>query len=184
MPVPEKPCPPERPFAYSGPILKIKEAVDGTTWTSIVSGTSKDAFLAYSTTNMPAEAFSSRKGYLSSTGDNSGTDTSNVGHVFGRLGEGNANMPGVSAPFYWGAVKTTDKPGIMVALFPQGDSDPGLDSAAKKIVIEGKGQDFAALTLFAVPTQPAAAVAPDSLSASMLGGSLGAISLLVASSLY
>lgn len=89
---------------------------------------------------MPADAFSTRKGYLSSTGDNSGTDTSNVGHVFGRLGEGNANMPGVSAPFYWGeSVATGLKPGIMVSLFPQGDSDPGLDSSAKKIVIESKG---------------------------------------------
>jgi hypothetical protein len=51
LPVPVKPCPPDQPFAYSGPLLKFKEAVDGTTWASIVSGTSKDAFLAYSTTN-------------------------------------------------------------------------------------------------------------------------------------
>jgi hypothetical protein len=93
-------------------------------------------------------------------------------------------MPGVSPPFYWGTVETSKKPGIMVALFPQGDSDPGLDSSAKKIVIESKGQAFGALTLFAVPSQPGKAVAPDSLGASMLGGSLGAVALLVASSLY
>lgn len=133
---------------------------------------------------MPDVKMATRKGYLSSTGDNSSTDTTNVGHVFGRLGEGNANMPGVSAPFYWGTVEAAKKPGIMVSLFPQGDSDQGLDSSAKKIIIEAKSYAFASLASFDVPSLPTKASNPDSLGSSMLGGSMGVLALLVASSLY
>jgi len=106
---------------------------------------------------MPAAKFHTRKGYLVSTADNSGTSVTDVGHVFGRLGEGNGNYPGVAKPFYWGTPVTgTDKSAIMISLFPETYDDAGLDSTAKEIVVEGKAYEWEAVTSFDSPTQPAA----------------------------
>jgi hypothetical protein len=62
--------------------------------------------------------FATRSGYLSSTPDDSGFTVTDVGHVFGRLGEGNENYPGVKNPFYWGPESTANTPGMIVSLFP------------------------------------------------------------------
>jgi hypothetical protein len=76
---------------------------------------------------------------------------SDAGHVFGRLGEGNGNYPGVSAPFYWGAVVNTNTPSILVSLFPDSDSDAGLNSATEKIIIEGKAYTWTTMESFNAP---------------------------------
>jgi len=138
--------------------------------------------LAYSTTNQPDALFHTRQGYLVSTPDNSGTSVTDVGHLFGRLGEGNKGMPGVSNPFYWGTTTTGDKSSIMISLFPDTDTEPGLDGTAKEIVIEGKSYTWESLDNFLVPTQPAAAINPDANSMALMASTLVA-TLSVASQL-
>lgn len=142
--------------------MKLESAigVNKVTWTTIQSGTEKTAYLAYSTTNMPSIAYSTRKGFLVSTADDTGTDVTNVGHVFGRLGEGNKSYPGVNNPFNWNLVDKANTPGLMVSFFPNADADAGLDSSAKSITMEGKAYTWTSLSDFNAPNQPAAAESP------------------------
>jgi len=137
--------------------------------------------LKFSTTNDPDVLFSTRQGYLVSTGDASGTTVTDVGHVFGRFGEGNGNYPGVAQPFYWGTSVVGNKPTINISLFPNTDgSTGGLDSPSKEIVIEGMADTWVDVSSFNMPTQPDAPLNPNS--ALALGACIfGALS--VASSL-
>jgi hypothetical protein len=91
-------------MAFTGPAMKLKQATTTSpvTWDTVKGGTDQTAYLAYSTTNNPGVGFATRSGYLTSTADDTGTIVTDVGHVFGRLGEGNKNMPDVRPPFYWG----------------------------------------------------------------------------------
>jgi hypothetical protein len=100
---------------------------------------------------MPDAASATRKGFLASTPDASGTTVTDVGHVFGRLGEGNLNMPGVSLPFYWGDSNAANAPGIMISVFPNIDADAGLNTASSKIEIEGKTYAWANVDDFTAP---------------------------------
>lgn len=75
---------------------------------------------------MPDAATATRKGYLMASKD--GTTIANVGHVFGRLGEGEKNFPDKNAPFYWGTKSDANTPGIEIALFPETEGDAGLTS--------------------------------------------------------
>lgn len=152
--VPARPCPPSQPIVWEGPSLKLKQAFAATpiTWTTVK--TKKDAaYLANSTTNMPSEKFSYRQGFLTTTPDSTGLTVTNVGHVFGRLGEGAKNYPGDTyLPVYWNDVATTNSPGMMVSLFGAVDSDTGLNSNTKSNVIEAKAYGWADLDSFNVPS--------------------------------
>jgi len=132
---------------------------------------------------MPAPSAATRKGWLVSTPDNTGTDVTNIGHIFGRLGVGLANYPGSSAPFYWGKIEPTDEPTINVSVFPNAEGDAGLNGAAKFIEIEAKVFDWETLDGYVAPTQPVAASSPDSKATNILLCSAVA-SLSIIMSLY
>lgn len=125
---------------------------------------------------------STRMGFLASTGDNTGTSVTNVGHVFGRLGEGNLSYPGVAMPFQWGAVTEADRPGLMISFFGYTEGSGGLDSPAKEIVMEGKAYAWTTVDTFSPPAQPAAAVNPVDGSSKLVASFVALIA--VASSLY
>ena len=72
---------------------------------------------------------------------------------------------------------------MMISVFPNTDTETGITDAAKFLKIEGKGLGWVAMNTFDIPTQPAAAVAPDASGASSLAGSVFALGL-VAVSLY
>lgn len=133
--------------------------------------------------NNPAVGYATRKGYLVSTPDASGTSVTDVGHLFGRLGVGNANYPGVNMPYYWGASADTNTPSIQVSFFPETDSEGGLNAPAKEIVLEGMAYAWTDQTPWDVPTQPSAASLPEEAGARALAASMVA-TLAIASSLY
>jgi hypothetical protein len=118
--IPLRPCPVSSVIEYSGPKLKLEDPVKTTpvNWSAVAASIDKTAYLAYLTTNMPVSGAATRRGYIAATSDDTGTSVANVGHVFGRLGEGEANYPGNSAPFYWGTAAGSNTPGIMVSFWP------------------------------------------------------------------
>jgi hypothetical protein len=69
-------------------------------------------------------------------------------------------MPDVSLPVYWGAEAAANAPGIMISFFPETESDSGLDSSTKNIIVEGKANSWADLDDFNVPSVPNAAENP------------------------
>lgn len=83
------------------------------------------------------------------------------GHVFGRLGYGDMNMPDKSAPFiFTGELTDNSRPGMMVSLFPYWPTASAIadEVAANQITLVAKEYALAA-NLFAAPSQPAAATA-------------------------
>ena len=94
--IPQRPCPPNQPMAYSGPAMKLSDALSATPakWTDLASKTDNTAYLGVGSTHMPTVAAATRYGYLTSTSDDSQATqpTGSVGHVFGRLGQGDATL--------------------------------------------------------------------------------------------
>jgi len=134
---------------------------------------------------MPNVLFATRNGYLASTGDDSGTTVTDVGHVFGRFGEGRLNYPGIAKPFYWGTSATANTPTINVSLFPNKDTTTGLDSPSKEVVIEGMAEAWIAIASFDVPSQPVAPELPNGSSdGAVYLGSCLVVAVAIASSLY
>jgi len=107
-----------------------------------------------------------------------------TGHVFGRLGQSDQNMPTVIKPFYFGDT-TGSLPTLMLGIYPGNSDDTGLADAAKKIIIENKAQTWETdLYLNKVPGAPTFAnAAGTALGAKALAVSAAAAAL-VASSLY
>ena len=187
--IPARPCPPTQPMAFSGPMMKLSQGfgTSAVTWTTIAGQTDQTAYLAVGSTHMPTVFAATRYGYLSSTGDTSQATqpTGKIGHIFGRLGQGDATEPTATATgFYWGnSGETSNIPGMMISVFPDADSETGITDPTKFLKIDGKGNGWEALANFEVPARPAAAVAPDASGASSLAGSVFALGL-IALSLY
>lgn len=78
-----------------------------------------------------------RQGFLRVTADTSVSSASiaYVGHVFGRLGQGQLTMPAISSPFFWGTPQTSNNPGMMISVIPEADNNIGLGDASMKIEI-------------------------------------------------
>jgi hypothetical protein len=102
-----------------------------------------------------------KKGYYASTTDTAGTDATTLavtGKVFGRLGQGKGNMPGV-APFYWDFATPAGTPTMIVSVLPETDNAGGL-AASKFITIEATAAKWEDNSVFGKPAQPAAAENP------------------------
>lgn len=115
--IPEKPCPPTMPVAWSG-----FEIVTNSAYLTAPVGTlalylaaNSGAVLVYDMLNTAAAPNtptpdSYRFGYVSVVKDTSIASldiaydvTAQASHIFGRLGQGEKTMPGNSAPFRWAA---------------------------------------------------------------------------------
>jgi len=135
--------------------MKLTQSYASTpiTWDSIKSGTDLTAYLAYSTTNMPVAGAATRRGYLQSATDTStATSVTNVGHTFGRLGEGKLSYYSSTTPFYWGESATANRPKINLSIFPDADTDAGLNGATKFVTFTAKCFDWEDNANFDVPT--------------------------------
>lgn len=125
--------------------------------------------------------FSNRMGYMAASYD---TDAATpvkletngyAGRVYGRLGQGEATLPGGSKPFAW-ALPTASAsiiPGMQISIFPQATAMTAMITK-KSINIEAEPKTFGALTDYAAPGQPGEATAPDA--------AIGASALLAATS--
>jgi hypothetical protein len=149
--IPQRPCPPTRPAAYSGPY--IDKAI------TALPATNTDKSYYAVIPNTPGKA---KIGYYASSTDTATTTAASLtysGKVFGRLGQGLGTMPGV-APYYWNPGTAATKPTIVVSIFPDTEADAGLDAATKYVKIEATAAKFEDLANYGAPAQPAAAENP------------------------
>ena len=119
--------------------------------------------MKYGTNNAKANDYHTRLGYLQASNDTSKTGTTagaaatleNVGHTFGRLGEGSASYPLTTTAFYWGDKLAANTPGMLVSIFPEADTDTGIDTATtKSVTIIAKAVAWANNADFKAPDQP------------------------------
>jgi len=142
--IPTRPDPPTQPYGYVGPSLKCSTgstaalastaAAQGLVGTMRVGSTN-------SVTNTAAVADGTRRGFLVSTADTTGTSGWNVdaaAKAFGRLGQGDATNPNKGAlGWYYGAAASANKPVMMISFFPTVDGDTGL-ATTKSIKLTAK----------------------------------------------
>lgn len=167
MKLPVRPTVPQRPSVFTMPNLDLGRTVGATVslWKATASEQGNFATLSYAATNNgPADTYATRCGFLQATIDSAAPTTvsnfNNVGHVFGRLGQGNRTLPDNSKAFLWGSIADTNIPSMLISFFPAADADAGLDSASKFNTIEAKNvawqtlSDLAAPALSDLPSAP------------------------------
>jgi len=113
--------------------------------------------------------FHNRMTYLVAAADKTTKGAiTNVGHTFGRFGQGKQTTLANASPFVWNAAATGNKPGLMVSLFADytADKDAMATAWSDWSVTSGNAADIsynvktlAAMTDFAPPATPAAATA-------------------------
>lgn len=129
-----------------------------------------------------------RMGYMSASYDSSVATTPAAGEfagrVYGRLGEGDATLPGASAPWVWKKPATGDTPGMQVSLFPQTNSATGLGTT-KVINVDVTPKEWGSESEFAAPAQPGAPANPaDAIAAAHLAATAAAAAALALATLY
>jgi len=78
---------------------------------------------------MPDKKYANRSGFLvACEATTTLGDTSGVAHLFGRMGQGDKSSLVIPDPFYWGKSEESNKPGMMINVFPSADADTGLAS--------------------------------------------------------
>lgn len=81
------------------------------------------------------------------------TAVGDVGHVFGKLGQGYPTDPAMANAFYWGKEDKTLAPGMMISIFPKADADTGL-ATGKKIELGAYQSKWDSVEVYAPPPQP------------------------------
>lgn len=178
--LPTRPCPPDVPTGYAGIDLQTAPSVAFASWTTTQKGANYATFNSGS--QVAAVADTLRSGFLqisTNTASITTTETANVGHVFGRMGQGARTMPSyalngatvTNTAFQWKSSEANAHV-LSFSLLPSSASDAGL-SATKKIEITAQVLQFVALTDLQIPAQPAAATAPKA-AGSMMGAAMTA----------
>lgn len=154
--VPTKPCPPTQPKDYSGVTIDLAKSIaDG--WLA----QDKQGMLANikvrTDTYAHEDRFHSRKGYALSGPDKSKTGAiANIGHVWGRFGEGAATMYDTVKPFRYTKEDSAHLPGLQISVFPELLATTAL-ATGKKTEFTAKSQTFASYDMYKVATRPGAA---------------------------
>lgn len=102
-----------------------------------------------------------------------------VGHVFGKLGQGTATLPAGNKGWAWQKMATTNTPGILVSVLPSVQAATLADK--KNITVEASGLGWHNQDDFDLPAWPAAATDPDTTGAVVLAATLIAVSTVSAS---
>lgn len=176
-----------------GPTINLSKyiAPNAVSWNVLASANNGNAGLVTSTDfdAVPAvtENFANRIGYLYANPSSTATAKANVGHVFGRLGEGTDTLPANVSPIYFGAT-TSKKPAMILGVYPLTAAETGITDATKQTKFTVAGKAWGALDLNLPPSQPAGTSGP----AKQKGGDTGAkfiavgaaTALALASTLY
>jgi len=152
------------PPAYAGPTIDLSKYVGSgaKTWKPKESENAGNAAIM-STTNdwcgtpVADNKFSNKLGYLVSTNDTAATAVQKVGHVFGRLGQGDKVMPDGDKPFTWAATTGT-VPHMIVGVYPSDSSDTGITADSAKIEIECKAIAWSDNNINLPPNRPSSPV--------------------------
>jgi hypothetical protein len=180
--VPERPCPPDQPAAYSGPRIDW-----WVTANALASLNSTVTAAMYGTlTNMAVTATPSlNAGFVQATPDTTSTATSVLtwaGHTFGLNGQGIATMPADGTAFSIVTPIATTTHSVMVSLFPYDATSAGL-TGTQSVVLTVSSVTWRTHYSIDRPDQPAAATSPDASGASALAAT-GAAAAAIMMALY
>ena len=123
-----------------------------------------------------------RIGYLAPSDDKTASTVTlgaNVGHVFGRYGQGADTMPDAHKPFVWYEAAASHVSGMYISYFPEAYGDTGLGSG-KVITMSVAARDYLTLSgdVLTVPTMPTIATDPDDKAAYLILGPATLLCLL------
>lgn len=141
--IPVRPCEPDVPAKYDGLSLDMSGTPAFSAYTT-TDKTGKKAVLSEGLTGANVAA-TVKSGFLqasTNTASTTTTEIANVGHVFGRMGEGERTMPSytlnsvsvINTAFQW-KDPAVAKHGMMFSILPTSQADSGL-AATKKIEIK------------------------------------------------
>jgi len=175
--IPERPCQPTRPEAFSG--------LDFTyTTTAARSTAEKAADSAVFTQNdgVQDKSASFKLGYQAAS-DDATAFAAGAGHTYGLLGQGTANFADTAKAFQWATALEGKAHYMMVSILPYAPTETALGSATADVIsvtfaARAFGTSFAAI---AKPSRPAATTAPDAVSAKALAASVVALAAVAAS---
>jgi len=144
--LPEKPCAPTPPATYtvttshSPTVLTENQRV---TEVALDKYNGKDVFVyTLSGANTAAKEDANRLGHLypdintTDTDSTTATKIADVGHVFGRLGQGKLANVGADVSPWKFATSATEKPTMMVSIFPSGKTYDVPAAADKAILLD------------------------------------------------
>lgn len=160
---------------FSGPRLSLNRAFDTTAVTFTVIKAKPADYLQTawikSDTNSAGSAGSSRLAFLQSADTATLTTTGQVGHVFGKLGQGTAALPdATNKGFAWAKSEAANTPTILVNLIPSVAASTLADK--KTITVNAAPLGWHAATDFDLPAVPGKAADPDNLGAKALAATL------------
>jgi hypothetical protein len=109
--IPERPCQPTRPGAFSG--------LDFTFATTTITDAEKGAKKAVFTQNggIQVKTASYKMGYQMASSD-AATYAAGAGHTYGLLGQGTANFAAAASAFQWKTASATAAHFMMVSILP------------------------------------------------------------------
>jgi len=117
----ERPCPPTKPGAVAGVTFEMDMTEDVST--NILTATT--SIVEYIQQNADTTALNDAKrfGYVMSANEylaatEFDSATAHAGHVFGRLGQGKWNMPGMYSPWKWNTDSASEFQYMMISVFP------------------------------------------------------------------
>ena len=173
--IPERPCQPDRPAAFSGVDFKYDTTVAITT---AEKAAMKGTF-AYNGGSVSANT-SFRVGYqLPAITDAAITAGDGAGHTYGYFGAGNLQVVTTNKAFQWKAATATATHHMMVSVLPYLSATTAT-AAVIEFTWNNKAFDD---TMYAIskPSQPAATTAPDAVAAKALAASAVAVAAIAAS---
>lgn len=160
--VPTRPCPPSQPKEYTGAYFDFSAEITAG-WEATYTKQKYRAALETSTgTGAVAASFHGRIGYIQSAlvADATTIDVTNIGHIWGRLGQGKMNVYDHNAPFVFGSSSAaTNKAGMNISAFPSDETVSGLTTTNTN-TFKAIGKAFASNDSFKFMARPGAAENP------------------------
>lgn len=160
----ERPCAPTMPTAITGVTFVNDMTEDADTL--ILTATTALVEYVQQNADTTAENDAKRFGYVMSANEYAAdtdfdADTAHAGHVFGRLGQGETNMPGMISPWKWNTDTVSEFQYMMISIFPNRGTDYGTAGAlgaAQKVDIEISSAALSMTSGFEIPSASATAV--------------------------
>jgi hypothetical protein len=160
--VPTRPCPPSQPKEYTGAYFDFSAEITAG-WKATYATQLKRAALETSTgVGTVSSEFHGRMGYIQSSlvADAATIVVTNIGHIWGRLGQGKMNVYDHNAPFVFGlTAAATNLAGMNISTFPYDDAVTGL-AGTNTNTFKAIGKAFASFDSFKFMARPGAAENP------------------------
>lgn len=160
--VPTRPCPPSQPKEYTGAYFDFSAEITAGWKTKYADQKYRASLETTTGSGAKTTIFHGRIGYLNASLDISATtiDVTNIGHIWGRLGQGKMNVYDNALPFVFEkSDEATNKAGMNISTFPSDDNQSGLATADKN-TFKAVAKAFVSFDTFKYMARPGGAENP------------------------